>query len=71
MKTTKSQFDFSKPAKSPLITYINDNGGVSLSILTSKGIVGTHEEFREIKTDYLVIDQFGDSYEICEDYIWQ
>jgi hypothetical protein len=60
-----------RPAYSNLITHIDDRGYKVRSTLTIIGIVGTHDEFMELKTDLLVSDQFGDCHEICEDFVWQ
>jgi hypothetical protein len=59
-------------ARSNLIQHLIGNyGQMRMSTLTIIGIAGTHEEFMEERTDLLVKDQFGQTYEICEDYIWQ
>jgi len=59
------------PARSNLITHLSDNGTKIMSDLAIKGIAGTHTEFGELKTDLTVIDEFGDTHIICEDFIWQ
>ena len=59
------------PSRSNLITHISDTGQKICSDLAIKSISGTHTEFGKVKTDLLVIDEFGDSHEICEDFIWQ
>lgn len=59
------------PARSNLITHLNDKGQQVVSSLIILSIAGTHEEFQETKTDLLVKDQFGDTHEICEDFICQ
>jgi len=69
--TTGTKWNTELPARSNLITHLNDKGQQVVSSLTILSIAGTHEEFRQIKTDLIVKDQFGETYEICEDYIWQ
>lgn len=69
--TTGTKWNTEIPARSNLITHLNDKGQQVVSSLTILSIAGTHEEFQETKTDLLVKDQFGETYEICEDYIWQ
>lgn len=69
--TTGSKWNTEIPARSNLVMHLNDKGQQVMSTLTIVSIAGTHEEFRQIKTDLIVKDQFGETYEICEDYIWQ
>jgi len=69
--TTGTKWNTELPARSNLITHLNDKGQQVVSSLTILSIAGTHEEFRQIKTDLIVKDQFGETYEICEDFIWQ
>ena len=68
---TGSIWHTDKLAHSNLITHLSDNGTKVMSDLAIKAIVGTHYEFGELKTDLLVIDEFGESYELCEDFIYQ
>jgi hypothetical protein len=69
--TTGTKWNTDIPARSNLINHISDDGQIVMSKLIIKGISGTHTEFGELKTDLIVVDQFGDTHEICEDYIWQ
>lgn len=69
--TTGSKWNTEIPARSNLVMHLNDKGQQVMSTLTIISIAGTHEEFREVKTDLNVKDQFGETYEICEDFIWQ
>ena len=69
--STGTTWDLDAPATSNLITHIGDNGRSVMSTLMILGSKGTHEEFMEQKTDLLVMDQFGETHEICEDFIWQ
>lgn len=71
LTTTGSRWDTEIPARSNLITHISDNGNKVMSQLIIQGISGTHTEFGELKTDLIVADQFGNTHEICEDFIWQ
>lgn len=68
---TGSTWNLAKHAKSNLITKISANGSTEMQILTIIGIAGEHFEFGELKTDLLVKDEFGETLEICEDFIWQ
>lgn len=69
--TTGTKWNTQIPARSNAITHISDNGEKVMSRLTIKGVSGTHTEFGELKTDLIVMDEFGCTHEICEDFIWQ
>lgn len=69
--TTGTKWNTEIPARSNTITHISENGNSVMSTLKIQSIAGTHEEFGELKTDLIVVDQFGDTHEICEDFIWQ
>lgn len=69
--TTGTKWNTDIPARSSAITYISEKGIKVMSNLTINGISGTHTEFGELKTDLKVTDQFGDTHEICEDFICQ
>lgn len=69
---TGSTWNLAKSAKSNLITKISADGqSTEMQILTIIGIAGEHFEFGELKTDLLVKNEFGETLEICEDFIWQ
>ena len=66
-----STFDLSKPVRSNLIfKFTGFNDRRIMQELSIVKISGTHEEFGELKTDFIVKDEFGETHEICEDFIW-
>jgi len=73
--TTKTggSWDTTFPAYSNIITTINERNPQTTRMqkLSLMAISGTHTEFGEAKTDLLVKDEFGETHEICEDFVWQ
>lgn len=73
--TTKTGFTINPnlPMRSNLCTYIKDNfGNTAMSTLTYISHSEPYQQhFKEKKCDIKVRDQFGEVYDICEDYIWQ
>lgn len=67
---TGGMWNTEKPAFSHLITHLNESGKCVTSTLRIVKITGTHMEFGELKTDLEVKDQFGEQYEICEDFLY-
>lgn len=66
-----SIFDIDKPVRSNLIfKFTGYNDRRIMQQLQIVKISGTHTEFGEVKTDFIVKDEFGETHEICEDFIW-
>jgi hypothetical protein len=69
--TTGTVWDTLKPAYSSVITHIGNKGEVVKSKLTILGIASIHEEFMENVSDLSVVDEFGTTHQVCEDFLFQ
>jgi hypothetical protein len=70
IQTKSAKWFTNKPVHCSGITHIADNGKVMLTKCYVKHIAGTHIEFMEVKTDLIIESEFGETYEICEDFVW-
>jgi hypothetical protein len=69
--TTGTIWDTEKRAWSNLILHIDSKGNAQISTLKIIGLGRTHTEWKELHTDVVVEDQFGDRHEICEELLNQ
>ena len=68
---TGTTWDTGKTAWSNVLLHLDSNGKSKISTLKIIGLGRSHTEWKELHTDIVVEDQFGERYEICEELLNQ
>lgn len=69
--TTGTTWDTEKPAWSNVLLHLDSNGKPKISTLKIICLGQRHTEWKELHTDIVVEDQFGERYQICEELLNQ